>query len=264
MQPSKPNRPAQGLNTDDLVLISWAGGFALAQCSKVTPRFLRLELRKHPRKPGSPRWSIRCWSVTGKPEGERRLRWELFLPVKTEAAAGIVFTELHHALAAHRASRRKAPPQPTAEPNLTESQLRFLAKSYPRTVGLWRSVAQTAGSGEQPRLAEALRQAFVEESFALSKVALEPVQDGDQILRMARAFTRWAARKKRKPDPVELELILGCWAKGYWRMPWPQLVKTLGEVAGYEPTVEALRKKWKRLALPSRRRRGRPSKATGK
>ena len=42
------------------------------------------------------------------------------------------------------------------------------------------------------------------------------------------------------------------------------LREAIEEAAGYKPTIDALRHKWKRLGLPSERKRGRPRSSTGK
>jgi hypothetical protein len=180
--------------------------------------------------------------------------WELWLPMRTQAAARMVFVELHASLVAARQPSPAVASAP-ALPELAESQLRFLAKTFPRTVALMRA-PRVQLSLDAAQHNQALFRAYAEEAFALTGVVVAPPQGRDELLRMARLYTQASARK-RKPDPVEAELIIGCHNKGYWRMTLPQLQAAVRTATGARLTTDALRQKWKRLGLPSARRRGR-------
>jgi hypothetical protein len=239
-----------------VALFSWNGGFALGQVTNVTPRRLRYQLGRYPDHTGTLRWAVRSWTVLGDENPKCDLNWCLWLPTRTEAAATMYFVDIQAQIRYKRAAVAPSRHEPHRARDLTDSQLRFLAKTYPRTVALFR--AQPPESmPEQARLhCEQLRKAFIEETFACSRVLLEPAGDGDQLLRMAHLFAKMSARK-RKADAVEREMILGCYDKGYCRITLPQLRQAIHAATGQTLTIDAIRQKWKRLGLPSERRRGR-------
>jgi hypothetical protein len=239
-------------------LVSWENGFALGRITKFAPRFLRLALRFHPAEGSRGRWAVWCHRLIGVKQDKVEFVWCLELPMRTEVAARVIVAEIHAHLE-HKRTVANANAKSAPQLSLTESQLRFLAKSYPRTVALFRAARRQADTEEKPDSGDELKQAFVEETYACSQVLLESVKDKDRLRRMARRFKRIAAGK-RKPDPVEFELIVGCYPKNYCSMKLSQLQQAVATAVGYKPTVEALRKKWTRLRLPSRRRRGRPKK----
>ena len=237
------------------VLLSWKGGFTLAHLTDYQPRQILLELRGLPEPHGGHRWLIVARRTVGQPPQASELIWKLRLPVRTEIAARMVLAEICTGL---EAKRQPAPPAGGGEaPPLFESQLRFLARRYPRTIAVLRALSQAATSPARSQPGKTLAAIYAEEFFAQTGEVLEPVTDGEVLLRLSQLHANAQARK-RKLDPVEYELIVGCSLKGYYQMPFPALQAAIRRATGCGVTTEVLRQKWKRLALPSRRRRGRP------
>ena len=239
-------------------LLSWENGFALGQVTKLTPCSLQLTLRPLPAKVAGRRWAVWCHRLIGNEQAKVEFVWCLELPMRAEVAARVILAEIRAHLEHKRTAASTNVKSPT-QLSLTESQLQFLAKSYPRTVALFRAAGLQPTAEEKRRLHDELARTFVEETYACSKVVLEPVTDGEQLFRMAKLFEKMTARQY-KSDRVDYELIVGCYPKGYCSMKWRDVQKAVASAVGSEPTVEALRKKWTRLKLPSRRRRGRPGK----
>jgi hypothetical protein len=239
-------------------LLSWENGFALGRIVKLTPRYLKLGLRFHSERVNGRLWSIWCHRMIGDEQGPGEFLWRRDLRARTETAARMVLAQVSD-LILHRREQARQKMGSRVQGDLTESQLGFLGKQYPQTIALFRAAARQAGIEGNPSMREESGRAFVEETYACSKILLEPIVDRERLLRMRKMVARMA-RRKRKPDPVEYELIAGCYPKGYCSMNLPQLRQAVGMAVGYMPTIEALRKKWSRLKLPLQRRRGRPKK----
>lgn len=258
--PPPDGQPPPVPTTPLVALVSWESGFCLAH-GHYTPRYFAYELRCHSQARSSPRWAVHCSLRKGSPDAPGEPQWRLWLPVRTEAAALMMLAEIQEHLPAARQPKTGSTPSP-ALPSLAESQLRFLAKTYPRTVALMRVPHEQVSKNPAQHRQELFR-AYVEETFALTGVVVAPPQGCDELLRMARLHAQASARK-RKPDPVEAELIIGCYSKGYRCMALPQLQAAIHQVTGSRLDIDALRQKWKRLGLPSQRTKGRPKQPPGK
>jgi hypothetical protein len=237
-------------------LLSWNGGFCFARIKKLRRRRWMFELRRFVKENNV--LAIRCWRVMDNSLKTQKLQWTLYLPVRTATAAIMIVADLAAQWEYHRNVCARGAGQ-GGHPSLTESQMLFLGKQYPRVATLMKSLSEPPANQEVNFLGKELRQAFVEETFACTKVLLEPVFDEEQLLRMARKFKQMNSRE-RKPDPFEYELIVGWYAKGYCRLTAPELQEALRKNLGHTITIAALAKKTKRLRLPSGTRRGRPPK----
>lgn len=243
------------------VLMSWNKGFAMGRAT-ITPRYLLLSLRCHPLRPAGTagvKWVVWCHRVTGDKPDKEEFVWCLAMPFRTETAARMILQEIQVQMEHQRTLSKRSGTAATLLA-LKESQLRYMAKLYPRTIALFRAAMLQPDTEEGLRLYEELNRAFVEETYARSKILLAQVKERDRLRRMARRFKRMAGRK-RKPDPVEYELIAGCFANNYCQMTWPKIREAIRAKTGQQLTLDALKQKWKRLGLPSKRHLGRPKNA---
>jgi hypothetical protein len=168
-----------------VILMSWEGGFTLAQLTSLTPRHSLIELGFFPDASGRMRWAVRCWKVLGDVNPTREFKWCLWLPLRTEIAAKMAFDDILQMNSHKRAMRAAEHGKRQPLPQPTESQMRFLAKTYPRTIALMRNPPPESTPEDTKRYNDALRQAYVEEVFAFCGILVEPTTEGEQVLRMA-------------------------------------------------------------------------------
>lgn len=140
-------------------LLSWKGGFTLCRLTEVTPHRHLFELRHYPRGQDGYRWAVRCLRIQAAAI-RQELCWLLSLPVLTETAARMIFGEVHELLQLERVDRPGRLIREISPANLTESQLRYLPKTYPRSMRLFRAVENTNDQTRCDQIRQQLAQAY--------------------------------------------------------------------------------------------------------
>jgi hypothetical protein len=134
---------------------------------------------------------------------------------------------------------------PAVEPALIQSQLLFLSKSYPETVGFLKN--PKAGN------ADAAYAAYQRETLVVTG-QLDGTLDKDQYKQTARQLENASRRKLPEQNPVEYELIANWKLRGYDAMTPDERFNNLKRL-GFEPvSPEAIRKTCERLKLPTKNR----------
>jgi hypothetical protein len=247
---------AKNLNVPIVVLVSWDGGFAIATASIPEAWYDELVLFHYhnPQKCGNKLslFSLRYFKhCLGKPP---EMIKEEMLPTMDSAVAEALLQQRNAELKAEEeAKRKKSGPQLStiisSSATLKESQLLVLAKAFPETV----KFLQTPSGAN----AKDVYAAYQRDIFRTTGKMDEPLTfNQEQFYRTIKTLNNRRRRTKMGIDPIEYELVVGWFFRGYGNMPPQARTDALKQHGLHPPTADAIRQMCKRLKLPSLRKPG--------
>ncbi len=247
---------AKNLPVPIVVLFSWGGGFWIGTMSNPDEYYDECVLfcYNKPQKVGEQfsGFSLRHFKRhLGKPP---EMVKEEMLPTTDRAMAEKLFQRRIAEIKAAELAKPKEsspPPSTSVQPpaNLKESQLLVLSKAFPETVKILQS-----NNRAEPEEAYA---AYRRDIFRTTGKMDEPLMFNQaQFDITKKALNNKNRRAKMGIDPIEYELVVGWYFRGYGNMPPPARVTALKKRGLHPPTADGIRKMCKRLKLPQLRKPG--------